>query len=1021
MEKRIGIIHISDLHLKTSEVDFLSKITRNIIEDLQRLMIRFDFKCEIVVFSGDIVDAGENSEKVYDAVYNSVCIPLREILQIKSNNFISIPGNHDIDRSKIDEIFHDGLYSKLKSDGLDNLNFDNVNITNKLLNYFAFEKKLSDVKTPYIVHTQIISFSDFSIGVTKINTAWSLSTKDQFDRKNIWIPKSLLEESFDKVKKSKIKICIMHHPTDWINDDNYSKIENKIDKYDIVLIGHKHYGSAKSISTSNAISRHFMAPRLGPITGESGYSIFVLDSDNESLGILHRKYNEKREQFINDSDFGDDEYIKQDLNFHDITIAKVYNVFSETKHSFFKSLSKLFIAAHIIEKDKDFEEYFVLPRIQLIDQEPSNKKTESSPSQCISDILYSDNPVVILGYKQSGKTMFIHYLAKKFFELKRSLSKYPIIIDFAEKSKVTKDDFLKAAKNFIEDYSGENFSISKSTISELIENGRFVFIIDNCDSNEVNESLKSIIKLFYKCKFIITRNEKMGYFVNEDILPSDYDFENIKFEKYNIMYMTKGDIRELSEKYISSERCDDELLDRIVKDIDSIGMTRTPFNVSLIIYIYSIINQYNPINQTKVIEQFMESILEKLNPSEQLSGTFDFQDKESFLSYLAYENWKNGSFSISISKFEKFLEDYHHKRSYLIKDTKFDEIFFDKLILVKYRGNVCFRLKFMQQYYLAKYALINEVFYEKMLIDEEFVNFDEEIKYVSGLKRDDARLINVFKNKLDKISEGFGDTTALFNTDDIDVNFFGKSYEDLLNVIEEQKALPTSEKDQLTDLQPNQNGYNPSESNKIEINSDLEKLGILIDILGTITKNCNTIPDKNLKISAIESFIHSSMKLWGEMKVISMEIFKAINTDRLIKSMLEKDMDNNAIREQLDDIIHEMKNAVTLVTPIAIESFMFQSIGSTKLGLLFQEVYLKISYNTPLKLLLLLLIMDIRHESWKENLREFAQKTNRTDYLQVIFFKCSYLNVFGYSNGDEQFIKQIQKEVTRKLKIEYIE
>lgn len=108
-------------------------------------------------------------------------------------------------------------------------------------------------------------------------------------------------------------------------------------------------------------------------------------------------------------------------------------------------------------------------------------------------------------------------------------------------------------------------------------------------------------------------------------------------------------------------------------------MPRTPFAVSLILAICNETSDYMPTNQAKIVENFMEKLLEKLNPQEVFSKTYDFNNKEKFLSELAYKIFKSNNYYISKQEFDNFTADYHNKKAYDIRDSKFDKLFFERV------------------------------------------------------------------------------------------------------------------------------------------------------------------------------------------------------------------------------------------------------------------------------------------------------------------------------------------------------
>lgn len=107
-------------------------------------------------------------------------------------------------------------------------------------------------------------------------------------------------------------------------------------------------------------------------------------------------------------------------------------------------------------------------------------------------------------------------------------------------------------------------------------------------------------------------------------------------------------------------------------------MPRTPFAVSLILAICGESADYMPTNQAKIVENFMEKLLEKLNPEEVYSRTYDFNNKEKFLAEIAYELHSSNRYYMSKDEFTIFTIKYHEKKGYELRDSKFDKLFLKK-------------------------------------------------------------------------------------------------------------------------------------------------------------------------------------------------------------------------------------------------------------------------------------------------------------------------------------------------------
>ena len=181
---------------------------------------------------------------------------------------------------------------------------------------------------------------------------------------------------------------------------------------------------------------------------------------------------------------------------------------------------------------------------------------------------------------------------------------------------------------------------------------------------------------------------------DEDITPS------CECETAHICALTKGQIRAIATQNFSSGDCS-VLVDKIMLCFKKTTLPKTPFVLSLMLSICDTAD-FTPINEAVIMEQFMESLLEKASPSEAYSTTYDFRIKEDFLISLVTHMDKNNRFYLSIDEFEELLSSYHEDKGFSVKETEFDTLFFQKGVLIKKEQLVTFRYNCMIEYYLAK-------------------------------------------------------------------------------------------------------------------------------------------------------------------------------------------------------------------------------------------------------------------------------------------------------------------------------
>lgn len=1001
---KIGIILLSDLHLRNIEVKVLSKITRALVDDLAKLSEKHDIKFHFLFLAGDLIYSGLESSNLFEVILQNLVKPIVNRFQIDKKNIISIPGNHEINRNNIDKITQLGLDSLLNSEGLDGVEYYSQ-IQKKLQEYFDFDKSLDEENKCFIVDNKIVDVGKIKFGITRVNTVWNLHGDSEKDVKNIWVPKIQLSDAFDAIKDANIKICFMHHPIDWIHDKSLYNIEPILDKYNIVLNGHKHYHKSSNLNNVNYIQSR----KLGPITSESGYILLAVDSEESKLYKFHRNYISKSEDFRIAVEVTEDEYIKSDITIMDEDNNLVLNTIRESKINFSNSLYKLFVNAQKEDNSKSFDQFFTIPKLRD-NRNPEND--EKMTGIDLQSVVECEENLIIQGTEKSGKTILAHYFAKQYYERKWDFLKVPIYINvdnlkLKNNNEITNQIFELLSKLFT-----DGFEIKKSEFKRLLVLGKLFLIFDNCNDKFKLDRVYNFINEYKSCRYMILRNSRFGYFIDEETINIEINNDEIKFITYEILPLTKNDVRQLYKKISPSEKQSEIFFDKVMKDMDTIGLTRTPFNASLLLFIYNNDLYSSPSNQTKVIEQFLETILGKLNPEDQYYSNYDFENKEDFLANLANVMLKNGKYSINKSSFNEFVTTYHQSRGFDLEQSMFDKLFFDKMILINYNGNVCFRFEFMFHYYLAKYALKDKKVYEKILKD--YVNFDQEVIHISGLRRDDKKLLKVFIDLLENELQKYPYSDNLIETDDVTNSFF-KSYNELKLIIERQNCLPEDEIDNITDAIPAKSGYNPS-LDIIEYDStEIEKLSTIIRIAANIVKNIDNIDEIKLKERAVSCILDGIMRLWNINKIFLVNFLSKMDEEKYVSDLIKKGLKPEEVREKYNQDLKLLRSLFTIAIPIAVEMELYYQITSQKLNSIIKCIRDKQPINKPEQLIMQLLSADMQLDDWHISIKEYIQKTGKSDYLRVLFFKLSYVLTFGKANGNMKEIKQLQTLIAQKI------
>ena len=218
-------------------------------------------------------------------------LPLLIELELEQDCFFIVPGNHEIDLTKINDIYDNGLKDRLKNyNGVIPVKYkDEYILKERLEGFRAFERELIGCSSEEIVSVRQKAINDKKVGFCLINTSWNLSSSGLEDKGRVIIGKSNLFAGLQKIKNCDYKICLMHHSSSWLRDEDSIDIEPLLGQFDLVLYGHSHYAAQKQVVSPNGKSVYCMASESLPLTSKTGYNIIRFDEN--SVEFVGEEYN----------------------------------------------------------------------------------------------------------------------------------------------------------------------------------------------------------------------------------------------------------------------------------------------------------------------------------------------------------------------------------------------------------------------------------------------------------------------------------------------------------------------------------------------------------------------------------------------------------------------------------------------------------------------------------------------------------------------------------------------------------
>ncbi|MEG0835831.1 MAG: metallophosphoesterase [Christensenellaceae bacterium] len=1016
MDERLGILHVSDLHASRENKATIQGLVEHLKTDIAMLQVRHNVSVKMICFSGDLINSGDNADEELNIALEVFLQPLMDMLQLDEKSIFIVAGNHEIKRQMIVPYIETGLNAILVSeaaidDFLKNINSDGL----KRVEYF--DSDFGDMFGGDLVwknslgRAYMFSVGTLKIGVSCLNSAWRSTGIGSAEKRKMVIGRKQIIDSFEKIKTADLKICIAHHPFDWLVDEDKSAVEKCISQYDIVLTGHIHESDTKLFTSFNGQTLFNTCGKFDNTSDiYNGYSLLAVNPYNKNCDVILRQHFDfPRNCFDEALCVAQGGTFSTSLGTKDDKLALAYNVAHSTETKFLEYANSYFVsnvsAGRVL---RSFDESFIIPELSKHSEYEKETKfdneAEGDPDDTITldEICRSKKNILFLGKKEIGKTTILHYIAKFYFTNFNFLKSVPVIIDSLYTDFTGKNVIPRAIHKFINEYCDGADSFSMDNVETLLSAGLFTIMFDNFETVEERQLAKinQFLSDYSNNRFIFSEKENITskYLREVEVVPScDYDTTHI-------CALSKGQIRAIATQNFSTGDCS-ALVEKIMLCFKKTTLPKTPFVLSLMLSICDTAD-FTPINEAVIMEQFMEHLLEKSSPTEAYSTTYDFRIKEDFLIYIVSYMNENNHFILSIDEFEALLSSYHVDKGFSVRETEFDTLFFKKGVLIRTELIVTFRYNCMIEYYLAKKAAQIPEFLDHMLSDRNYLNYSNELMYYTGLNRQNVDVVKKLQKMLyadfDKLK---GVVTEL---DDykigIDISLPEESFTQKIG----ESKLTQAQSDRLQDTKDSSELQTPVDMNKQVTHEDMDSFIQTLLIYGSCLKNLELLP-KREKALMYDDYLLALRIMLGIFKKSTEDYFN--NEVSEMEQFPEKYTDEDIRRLKI-----LMQDVLKIAMPVVLQNIALENIGTTKLKAIIEGVIQNKDGDDFSRFFSVFLFGDLHLPGLQKVLKDYCTEANNKSLLKIIFFKLLYYYRFRYfSPSLDPFFENMLADINIKL------
>lgn len=254
MSPTLGWLHISDLHFLDKHAWRDNRPLNKLIDDLTALL-KDGLRVDLVLCTGDI-GFGETKTEPLSCQYADAKAFFDKVLEtckLENDRLFMVPGNHDIDRSKVRKSQTEWLRSSERNADQINQDFrdSDAEIKQAMERLAAYRKFIAE-HYPHIQLDDNVTFgakveiNGISITLSGLNSAWTCVDND--DKNQIWLAGEAQLHASGKVievqtggSQPNLRLGMLHHPQNWLQPSEAQRLRGRMEQdFDFVLHGHAH-------------------------------------------------------------------------------------------------------------------------------------------------------------------------------------------------------------------------------------------------------------------------------------------------------------------------------------------------------------------------------------------------------------------------------------------------------------------------------------------------------------------------------------------------------------------------------------------------------------------------------------------------------------------------------------------------------------------------------------------------------------------------------------------------------------
>lgn len=1007
---KFRVLHLSDLHLEGG-ID-----QHYILEKFLESLSRLDTYPDLTIFTGDIGSKGQLTEAVRSK-FGELVTNIRKVFDDVDHPVIVVPGNHDVNL-KARKSYISDAFEKVNSPSSANIKMEDLNDEilwahledfNSLAHSICPKPETSNkVFSVYRLSTKF-----GSVGVAALNSTWRTCGGGKKDYGNLYFAEHQIRLALEKIKDCRIKIAAFHHPLEWISVDEQPIIRRSLmQDFDVALFGHNHDSSTIGLTgPMNSI----ISSQSGCLYQSRDYfnGYLVMDYAASTNEWCISAWEHRQETgFVPNLGFSRSASVNLGGERGQIRVPieltkSLQRTFDSHLLSYSasdlapKSLATMFVEPPLaIKSERDFAENV---RSHLKEVENKSKKNELLS---ISEVAKIEGDLVFVGRSEAGKSTLLQYISTyKWHEFSGS-AEVGIVIS-AKRLREGRGTVAQLIELCIAACDG---SLNRNDLVKILNAGKLLICLDDVDLNH-EKSMRSILEFrqeYRNCRVLYSLTEDPGVAIDPVGVARKLNSKLVYIHSFK-----RRHTKSLVQRWFGTDEAAEvaRLTNTTEQLLRSLNIPRTPFLISILLWIAENHPDSQLVNQAATIDTLLDGLLNKLQESKsrtRMDATFKRHFLMEFAALLDDEHVT----AIPAIQFEKFAISYFETRGLKQTTTDLSKELLEKGIIYEGNSEVGFKFDCFRAFFLAEKINASKVMLNKVLSETNVSAYAAELDLFSGLYRDRSEVLERLIGLLDDAYSELGLSVDLKSFDLLnkgvsllDTDSLQKLDRKFLNNPHLESEVDSA-LDEMSDA-PDRASYDPETTRKkssIAPSNGLNRLISILRVVSVFLRNSELIADVALKSRTYERCIN----IWAFSCVATMQ---SVSTKSFIEASEEVTEGLKRIdKEKLDQL-------VLMLIPTLLSAIMSECISTPKLDIFIVESAGRSDLSGVEKLFSSIIAMDAGIDAAEEVIEKFFAAVAKDSLsAQILLLKMLYAYTMpGSRKMTDNKRTSLRRQISRRI------